>query len=165
MIAPTAKDFASAMQELSEGIPGENDPHETGTGELDNGPVRLLLASAAWTVIRFDPGIAFDSLGRFVESSELSGWFATKRLELIFRMLLYQTNWCDYSTWLSRYQTDLWMNSSLPDPRWKELCASFDHESPELNELARELARRLERDRDFVQREKDELRQLLRRLG
>src|SRR5262245_42456479 len=61
MDAPTAADVQRALQALAECLPGRNDPHPTGTGELDNGEVRHLLAGAAFTVVlRSEPIEAFD---------------------------------------------------------------------------------------------------------
>ena len=89
-----------ALRDLREGLPGRNEAYRTGTGELDNGEVRHLLAAAAWTVVAGEPGKAFESLAGYLERDAMVGWFGEERAELVLQMLLFQTGWTEYSTWL-----------------------------------------------------------------
>ena len=118
MEIPTADEIRRALQALTDGLPGRNDPYTTGTGELDNGEVRHLLAAAAFTVVLgSDPSRAFDDLARYFDESETLGWFGSRRAELILEMLLYQTGWTMHSTWNSLRSRKLEQLGTRPDRR------------------------------------------------
>jgi hypothetical protein len=68
---------------LTSGLPGANEPHETGTGELDNGPVRNLLAGTICKVLLHDPA-AYERLSHYLDAQ--SSWFERKRAELIITL-------------------------------------------------------------------------------
>jgi hypothetical protein len=92
---------ADAYSILTSGLPGANEPYETGTGELDNGHLRSLLASSICEVLLRDPA-AHERLSRFL--NEQSSWFERKRAELIVTLQGYQRGELDSSTWLSGYR-------------------------------------------------------------
>lgn len=144
----TADEVLQALQSLTEGLPGRNDPHPTGTGELDNGDVRHLLAGAAFTaVLRSDPSKAFDDLARYFDESELLGWFGNKRAELILEMLLYQSGWTECSTWNSLRERQLRQLGSRPDRRWMDVCSRVSSDSVRLMSLATALRDRISGNR------------------
>jgi hypothetical protein len=144
MTTPTTEDVRRALQTLTEGVPGRNEPHRTGTGELDNGEVRQALAGAAFTaVLRSEPGDAFDELAHYFDASQLVGWFGTRRAELILEMLLYQTGWTTYSTWNSVRERELRQLGTRPDRRWLDVCSRVKTESARLERLATALRERV----------------------
>jgi len=112
-----------ALQVLSEGIPGRNDPqgHLIAIAGLQN-----LLANAAYTVVSgTDPSSVFDNLAHYFDASEMVCWFGKKRAELILHMLLFQcgcTCMMHTGTWLYTYATKLAQLGTRPDRRWLEVC-------------------------------------------
>ena len=144
MDTPTVDEVQRALRTLSKGLPGRNDPHPTGTGELDNGEVRHLLAEAAFAVVlRSDPSKALDDLARYFDESETLGWFGSKRAELILEMLLYQSGWTEYSTWNSLRERELRQLGMRPDRRWMDVCSRVRSDSPRLMSLATALRKRI----------------------
>ena len=144
MATPPRPDVEHALRILTQGVPGRNDPHRTGTGELDNGEVRQLLAEAACTVVlRDDSSKAFDDLAQYFDESKLAGWFGGKRAELILEMLLYQSGWTECSTWNSLRERALRQLDTRPDRRWRELCTSIRSDSARLEYLAGVLRERI----------------------
>jgi len=85
---------------LTSGLPGATEPYETGTGELDNGHLRNLLAGSICEVLLRDPA-AHERLSRYLD--EQGSWFERKRAELIVTLQGYQRGEFDSSTWLSGY--------------------------------------------------------------
>ncbi len=147
MDTPTGDEVRRALRALAEGLVGRNDPHRTGTGELDNGEVRQLLAGSAFiAVLGSDPSNAFDDLARYFDESALRGWFGTKRAEIILEMLLYQTGWTEYSTWNSLREKELHESGARPDRRWVGVCSRVRGDSSRLNRLAAALEERLSED-------------------
>jgi hypothetical protein len=133
-----------ALQTLTEGLPGRNDPYLTGTGELDNGEVRRCLADAAFTVVLHgEPSKVFDDLAHYFDESEILGWFGNKRAELVLEMLLYQSGWTEYSTWNSLRERELRQLVTRPDRRWMEVCSLIRSEHARLMRLATALGERL----------------------
>ncbi len=117
-----------ALQVLSEGLPGRNDPqgHPIAIAEL-----QTLLANAAYTVVSgTDPSSAFDNLAHYFDESEMVGWFGMKRAALILDMLLFQCGCTRYSgTWLYEYATKLEQLGTRPDRRWLEVCSRVNRKN------------------------------------
>lgn len=119
-----------ALQELTEGIPGQNEAHDTGLGELDNGALRHLLAGAAFVVLHNSaPDAAFDRLAPFFDDANLVDWMGHKRAELILEMLAYQSGYSEDSTWNALRERQLRERALRPDPRWADLCARVHHDT------------------------------------
>ncbi len=141
----TADDVNHALRELTEGLPGRNEPRPSGTGELDNPEVRHRLAAAAFTaVLGSEPRDAFEALSPHFESVQVVGWFGAKRAELILEMLAYQAGWVGESTWNSVRRRRLNEAGTSPDPRWAQVCARVGWESPDLSQLTANLGALLE---------------------
>lgn len=141
------RNLEGALRDLTQGIPGGNDAHPTGTGELDNGRVRHLLAAAAFQCVRdLPPKEAFDALSSFVATARSGDWFETRRAELLLEMLLYQTGWSECSTWNASRETELRLQRKRPDQRWLDVCRHVPLAPPgseRLHDLAKQLGERL----------------------
>lgn len=127
---------------LAEGLPGSNEGHPTRPqGELDNGPLRHVLAEAAFVVLLGDESKAFDLLAPFFDSCALEGWFGNKRAEIILLLLLGQTG-NNETSWLWGQADELHRRGRRPDSRWREL--GFRRcDPPLIKSLADELSVRL----------------------
>lgn len=140
---PTAEEVASALRTLDE-APHASTPRPTGTGELDDGHARGRMAGGAVTVLLgCDPAAAFDALADHLRPSAIGSWGEAKRAELILEFLLYQVGWSQDSTWNALREQALRLDGRRPDPRWVDVCARLLAAPPPIDELARELGRRL----------------------
>lgn len=132
------REIELALAELREGLPGRNEPSASGTGELDNGPVRHLFARAAFTVLHGANSVAaFDLLSPFFAASELQGWFGGRRALVILELLEGQVG-RSLSSWLALYCYSLHFQGAIPDERWRGLLSRLP-EHTGLSGLAKEL--------------------------
>jgi len=128
----------NACAVLSEGLPGANEGQpKPPAGELDNGPVRLVLAEAAFVVLLGNPSEAFERLSPFFDDLELEGWFGSKRAEIILLLLLGQIG-RNETSWLRGQADALHRKACRPDARWRQLRFG-PHVPPELASLADQL--------------------------
>jgi hypothetical protein len=111
----------NALLLLNEGIPGSDAHPVAPSGELDNGPVRHVLAGGAYVVLRrSSPADAFDRLIPFFDVDERTGWFGEKRAEVILLLLIGQLGY-NATSWLAGSCNDLHRCGARPDGRWRML--------------------------------------------